>query len=170
MIVIFHKAFAEAARAIMKRSVKLYLFHGCIKILPSVRLCEAPNDAFIKARMWNDPATSFSDLLFSTFLLAVCQRIAHDSLSLLLSGMFLSKIEIIRCLYCFSNIHYIFDVISWVSCIFLNMVDNWCWIWVCDHKESDELYIQYERVPISNCIIICRYIASCGVILTHNTK
>lgn len=50
MIVIFHKAFADAARATMKRSVKLYLFHGCIKILSSVRICEVPNDAYLKAR------------------------------------------------------------------------------------------------------------------------
>lgn len=49
MIVIFHRAFADAARAIMKRTVKPYLFHGCIKILSSVRIWEVPNDAYIKA-------------------------------------------------------------------------------------------------------------------------
>lgn len=51
MIVIFHKVFADDARAIMERSVKQYLLHSCFKILSSVNICKVPNDAYIKTRI-----------------------------------------------------------------------------------------------------------------------
>lgn len=51
MIVIFYKAFADDSRAIIRRSVKPYLFHSYSKILSSVKICNVSNDTYTKARI-----------------------------------------------------------------------------------------------------------------------
>lgn len=51
MVVIFHDAFADESRAVMKRSVKPSLLHSCIKMLSSLRICKVHYDTYIKARI-----------------------------------------------------------------------------------------------------------------------
>ena len=107
--------------------------------------------------------------LFFYFLFSVCQHITHKSLTLLLSGIFMSKIEIIYYLCCFGNYYYIFNIIQslvYLCCLKLLMVGVGFETMIT--QKVMDFILQYERVPIPNSFYLQLLIFSVSDVVLFN--